>query len=459
MNSTIPCNIGCKCVDDDVAKEFTYDTPMQIETSQTLYSEQQVRPTNGLTVHPYEFVIEPQENTFVVLSGLTLNARFNVGPKVVAVPPPPVSEELGEDGEKRPPAKVPQVVAPVNDVLASMWENAQVRINDHDFNPETGHFIGYKSYISKLLSYNKTAATQLAAGGFYPPGDKSIENAYPKLAAVVEDEKEVTYTGPLPLDICSLDNHLSPHTKLTITLKPHSARFFLHATGDDAGKPVWWWAMKDVFLQYRRISMPSPLTDKILAQAQRAPQRYLAPYTEMKAIEVPQGLSAWTLPVYPSGHVLPKQVVVAQVESVVPNDTKDPYRFYHYDLNYLAPVLDDVVPPNAELTPHFVWNGQGFLSHYYYRLFTETGKRNSLSEANLITQKAFIGGEVSIFPFDLTPDKCNSRHLHTGQRAKLDFNMRWRNPLPNTITVLVFSIFDQIITIDPHTGKPQSNVF
>ncbi len=433
----LPRNLSCQCR-PGVAGEFRPDADVQVESAQRLYAEQQVLPANGLTATPYEFVIEPQENSFVSLANLTLHVKLQL------------LKESGDDLDEG--AKV----APVNDVVASLWENIQVRINDHDFNPESGLYPAYKSVIAKMLSFNKAAAQQWLPGGFYPPDESvvagGIDTVFTELQAKTAKSAVVSFSGPLPIDVCSLDNHLSPQTKLSISLYPSSKEFFLFAYGESG----YTYKISELFMQFRRISLPSPMTEKILSQASRAPQRYLAPYTELKAIEVPTGLSSWIVPVYPSGHVLPKQLIVAQVYTTVPKMGKNPYIFKHFNLNYLAPAIDEVVPPNAQFEPNF---DEELVSRDYYRLFTETGKQNAVSQANLVTYESFANGGHTFFPMDLSPDKCNGAHLHAGNTGKLDLYMRWSVPLTGSITVLVYALFDQIITIDPQTGVPRSHIF
>ena len=127
----------------------------------------------------------------------------------------------------------------------------------------------------------------------------------------------------------------------------------------------------------------------------------------------------------------------------------NPYVFKHFKLNHLALRVNNVVTTNSELTPDFE---KHLYAREYSRLFTQTGKRGSTSQGVLISEKDFANNHT-LFPFDLTPDECNSRHLHLGKQAKLDVEMRWAEALEDPIIVLVMATFDQVMHIDNGTGK------
>ena len=68
------------------------------------------------------------------------NSYLEVGLKIV-----------GEDGELPP---ISDIVAPVNNVLHSMFKNVEVYFNDTRITTSTGHH-AYKEYLKTYLSYNK----------------------------------------------------------------------------------------------------------------------------------------------------------------------------------------------------------------------------------------------------------------------------------------------------------------
>ena len=68
------------------------------------------------------------------------------------------------------------------------------------------------------------------------------------------------------------------------------------------------------------------------------------------------------------------------------------------------------------------------------------------------------GESHNVYPFDLSPDKCNLLHTHVGEHGSLDLDLGFLFPLEKNITVLVLASFVQVFTIDPRTGKPSTDL-
>ena len=431
----------CRCV-PTIAPGFTFNNKVPAETAAQLGYEVTIKPTNGLTISPYEFVIEPLIDAYLVLNSFTLNMSM----KIVRGAQEAELTDLDR-------------VAPINNILQSMWRKVQVRINDHELTPETSTHLGYKGIVSTLLSYKDEVAPQLFAQGWtgetkhiasFAVAGNNVNTSH--LARIARHVKStvVDYSGPLPLDLFSADNHLAPGTKLTLSLYPEDHTFALFANVPNRDFRI---KIPDLSVQYRTLTLPSPTTQKLLSSP--LPHRYIAPYTLTKFVQVPANMTTYTVPVFPPDHPLPKQIIVGQVTMTAGRAyTSNPFAFRHNSVEYVAPRIDDVVPPHMAAQPHFA---NLLLAREYYRLFAETGKRHSTTERVLISPEQFVNGHT-LFPFDLTPDKCNGRHLHAGTRSKLDVLMRWSTKLTTSINVMVLCIFDQVIAIDRYTGKPTSHI-
>lgn len=434
-------NVPCGCV-PSMSSEFDYKSPVPIDRLSQLHVDECVRPNHGMTGSRFEFTIESNEDTFVHLSSLTLNAKL----KVQAAS----GTDLTDLSHKP---------AFVNNIIASLWSSVVVKINDHELNPLSAHHPGYKAMIANLLSYNSDGARQLAPGGFaVEDGEHNdtldVNNKQFNWWTIkLQKSNVVTIAGPLPLDICSLDNLLAPGVKLEIILEPSPEAFHLMCSH---GAAMFKTKFQDMFLQFRRVRMAQQFTDEVLASSRKLEHRYIGPYTHLSSYEVPKGSTMHVVPLYPSGHVLPKHLVVAQVPTKNFRGSLDtnPFVFPHFDLVHLALRSNNVVVVDSELTPDF---SKHLVAREYFRLCTQTGKRGSTSEGTLITEDNFVNNHT-LFPFDLTPDECNARHLHLARTAKLDLEMRWRTALEGNVTVLVMATFDQVITVHPKTRVASSHL-
>lgn len=435
---------GCAC-QPSMAANFSYDSAPPVDPTQELSLTQSIAPTNGLTTGPYEFNIESNEDSFLQLSSLLMTASFKI---------------VKKDGSALHPAAS---IAPANNTLASLWSQIRVKINDVEVNPNSAQEMPYKAYISTLLSYSPDSAAQLRAAGFVhelngrnmhraaaagqqQPGNASFEAR----REACEESKEVHLAGPVPVDLLAADNHLAPRTKLTLTFYPSSLPFFLH-TKQFAQLGELRVVFTKLRLHFNRLYLAEAYTRAVLQQSKSLPQRYLAPYTECQLLEVPSNLSRWTLPVYPAGHMLPKALVVGfKSTSARAAYAKNPFCFESFGLNRFGLLIDGVLPPNSLLEPHFASDGTARVAREYQRLFDETGKTKSL-----IARQGFLAGHT-LFPFDLSPDKCNGVHLHPGREARLDLDLGWSAPLAEGVTVVVLAIFDQVLTVSPHSRFPSA---
>ena len=64
-----------------------------------------------------------------------------------------------------------------------------------------------------------------------------------------------------------------------------------------------------------------------------------------------------------------------------------------------------------------------------------------------ITEREFIGGSF-LLVFDRSKHKCNRYHRHPHDSGTIDINIRTRQNLASTITVLVYATYSSEIVID-----------
>ena len=428
--------VPCKC-EPMMDSRLDYREPVMIDKKTRALVEQQARPLNGLTGHPFEIVLEDQENE-IVTQGMTLHTKLKIS-----------------KADKSAWADDEPAVAPINNIAASLWERIRTKVNDHEINSEGSSHIAVKVLVNNMLSYNPAPAEQLAAAGFEveekganvtSTGEEN--KTFTSRCAEYVKSKEVMVSCALPVDVSTLSNFLAPGNKLSFEFYRSSEDFHLMA---ENGTVKWKTEITDVFIQYYRVVLEDQAQESLESAAKSQYLGYQLDYTEVKSIEVPKGVSNWVLPVYPAGHVLPKQIHVMQaatknLESV----TKNPLAFPHMNLTYLCPKINDETPPYMAREPNFA---KKLVSLEYYRMFQHTGKARSADKGLLITKEMFQNNHA-IFPFDLSYDRCNGGHLHVGRRGKLDLVMGWGSPLANPTTVLVYSIFDQLLTVDPKTKLP-----
>ena len=143
-------HLPCKCKTGMDAR-FNYQQPIQQEKETFSVVEEIVRPTNGLTGNPLEFVIQVKD--FVVLNSITAHVKHTITKSN--------AREARVDADPE--------VAPINNAGPCAWRAIKTRINDHEINQTGAFHPGIKSYTSFVLSYNPSPAKQLKAGDFLLP--------------------------------------------------------------------------------------------------------------------------------------------------------------------------------------------------------------------------------------------------------------------------------------------------
>ena len=142
---------------------------------------------------------------------------------------------------------------------------------------------------------------------------------------------------------------------------------------------------------------------------------------------------------------LPTRLVIGCVDNDAFNGNyvKNPFNFKHYNLTQLKVYLDGQQQSIRPLEPDYV-NGQYI--NAYMTLFTGTGKQ-FIDEGNQIHRDDYAKG-YTLYAYDLTPDLGEDDHFNLIKEGNVRVDMKFSVALPNTINVIVYAEFENIIEID-----------
>ncbi|XP_048010495.1 uncharacterized protein F54H12.2-like [Megalobrama amblycephala] len=141
---------------------------------------------------------------------------------------------------------------------------------------------------------------------------------------------------------------------------------------------------------------------------------------------------------------LPKSIVLAMVD----NDAftgaynKNPFAFKHYNLEFLAVYVDGQQFPAKPLQPNFESRAA---VREFYQLAMASG-RHLKNQALSIDRDDFLNG-YTLYAFNLTPDEECGQHISLIKSGNIRLEARFRQPLPQTINLLVYAVFDSIIEL------------
>jgi hypothetical protein len=142
---------------------------------------------------------------------------------------------------------------------------------------------------------------------------------------------------------------------------------------------------------------------------------------------------------------LPTRLVIGCVDNDAFNGSyaKNPFNFKHYNLTQLKVYLDGQQQSIRPLEPDFV---HGQYINAYMTLFTGTEKQ-FVDEGNQIHRDDYAKG-YTLYAYDLTPDLGEDDHFNLIKEGNVRVDMKFGAVLPNTINVIVYAEFENIIEID-----------
>ncbi|HSN24188.1 MAG TPA: hypothetical protein VLS45_08495 [Methylomicrobium sp.] len=142
---------------------------------------------------------------------------------------------------------------------------------------------------------------------------------------------------------------------------------------------------------------------------------------------------------------LPVRLVIGCVDNRAFNGdlARNPFNFQTFSLTELAVYLDGQLHGIKPLRLDY---GRGQYVTAFASLFSGTGKDNR-DEGNDISRTDFATG-YALYGFDLTADLSEADHFNLSRQGTVRISMKFSTALANTVTVLVYAEFENIVEID-----------
>ena len=105
--------------------------------------------------------------------------------------------------------------------------------------------------------------------------------------------------------------------------------------------------------------------------------------------------------------------------------------------------MDGNTLPVKPLKPNFA-NRQYIQA--YMSLFSRTGKENR-DEGNDLARKDYHNG-YALHAFYLSPDLAEEEHFNLAKQGTVRVELKFGTELPNTVTVVAYAEFENVIEID-----------
>ena len=249
--------------------------------------------------------------------------------------------------------------------------------------------------------------------------------------------------GNLHLDLGSQVKSIIGGVTIGITLYPNDPKFYLMYDALLVPKVQ----ITDIRLFMHR----SKLTPQVVIAHNKAlnstNSRYFITRKEVKSFIIQRGSIDCYLNNVENG-VLPRKLYIGFVsnEAFNGNSLQNPFFFKNLSLRHIACYLDGTQYPHRPFTPDF--NNRKYMREYY-GLFEAMNQIKPLTTLD-ITREEFRDG-FTIFGFNFTPDLsdgcCKSGYTAPVKRGNLRIELKFSNPLIETISAIIFCEYDNLIEI------------
>ena len=203
----------------------------------------------------------------------------------------------------------------------------------------------------------------------------------------------------------------------------------------------------EAILYVRKVKVASSIILGHAAALRQTPAKYPIRRVDCKVLSIPGGFSTFTPDNLLLGHI-PKRLVLVLVDTEAFNGTyaTNPFNFKHHNLTQVGVYVDGEQIPRKPLFLKFdEAGGQNFIAGYQ-SLFSGTGKL-SQDTGNQINRSDY-GSGYTAFCFDLSPDHCPGEHFELIKQGNLRVELHFAQALANTVNLIVYAEFQNVIEID-----------
>lgn len=424
------------------SSKVTFHDEVDVDTTTDSFTEEELKPVNGLKSGPYKFVLKGKSNGVIDLERTLLDIKFKIT-KADGV----TGLAAGTSGNSLTVAGNP---------ISSMWERIESRINDKIINVEASRNIPQKGFIEDcLLTRFDERARPKGVREFKTVGDQRNETTFHQETGKFVDAKVVQYVGKPPIDFFKVNRYLSPRCNMSVTFfKQPDDYIILHAA--EAGCKV---VITDIKLHIRRINVDPSLVAKLPQERQDVKELYGGKCGIVKEYQIPKGSVRWVQPMILGNGKVPKYVVfgLVSMEGFAGGDStskRDPCYFDTFDMDHLSLRVGEKQLPRKPYSPDRL-DHEHAGAREYFSLFDQLGL-----PMHYINMTRHAHG-YNLHAFNLTPDmrSYTSQQLVGPRRAPMTVEIGFGTALPETVVLVAYMVYDQVISITGPTGFPIEEQF
>jgi hypothetical protein len=423
---------SCECTKSELDLFSVPPTQTSIESGSFV----EYRPVSSLTDGaPIEFDITASGDDYIDFANSLLHVKFNIERANGAVLDDAVT------------------VGPVNNLLHSLFSQVDVSLNGTLITNSTNTY-PYRAYLENLLSYGPAAkGSQKTAEMFYKDESGKFDRANPlhgevgmrnkglaKRASFFTRSRVVDLVGRLHSDIFFQQRYMLNEVNTKIKLTRSKDAFCLMAMGDQAFRI----RITSAAMLIRKVKISPSVYLAHAKTLENGMAKYPIRRVVCKTFTIPAGYLDVCQEKLFNGQ-LPTRLILGCIDNRAFNGSleRNPFNFQHFQLRQLAVYLDGQQIGIKPIALDYE-NGQYVTS--YMSLFNGTGKDNR-DEGNDIDRQEYANG-CALYAFDLSPDLTDSESFSLARQGTVRVDLTFGEALANTVTVVAYAEFENIIEID-----------
>ena len=393
-------------------------------------------PIRDSTNGPLEFEIESTDDQYLDLQNTLITLQCKVLKSNGAA--------LGEGNGL--------TIMPSTYFLHSLFSTVSVTINGHEVEYESNY--PYRAYLESLVNYGAEAKrTHLSMslwhddkGGVIDTdgivdGNKALFKPRKDLVA---KSRTLDMIGRFHSDLFHQHKYLPPSCKVSVKLIRSDPKFCLQKTASNDNDEY----KVDIIrceLLVRKVKVnPGVITKHNELLASGVGMKYPTKRIQTQFFSISQGKQSERLNLI-LNRQQPKRLLISLVDHTAKNGsyTTNPFNFKHFHLSSIGLVVDGHPVPNKPIRLDFDNN---LYTRAYANLLLASGKA-FVDEDNSITTAEFANG-FAIYAFDLTGDLCEGEGVHLVKQSTTSLELDFKKALEQTISVFVYSEYDDLLEID-----------
>jgi hypothetical protein len=305
----------------------------------------------------------------------------------------------------------------------------------------------YKSFIETHLTYGKSAKETHLYCSMYEKDTAGMEeltddtNLGAKARKERTQKKKINFSNIIHSDFFQCHKYLIPNTEIKLKFIRNSDHFSLIG---EAGK-TYKIKVNKLRLQIRKIRIDPGYQQTLESTLATTPALYNLTQSKIKTFNITTGTSSIDIPNIIQGN-LPRSVHIGFVSNEAFNGglTANPFKFGNQSINHFNLKVNGIPVCPTIFQPDFSIPGGAIRE---YRWFMDNCGIQHENETNGITYDDFTNNSC-IWNFDLTPDLCNSFHLHETKTGSMDVSLGFKTAPTAPLYMIVYACYNSAIAID-----------